>query len=354
MPSPFASLFPVLGGASFGAPEELATRVLLTDELLQMESTSATHGLKRTHDGLETLQSYDNPENESLSNMRPRLSTPDAQLPFSPLDLSDFQQTKRVKVEDTSQAWTSDQGPVIGPAAQQSRLGSWADNLSFADQQIALRFLQLPTDTLVETMFQIKSRYERKVRTIVNSLKDDLQFSKDTNTVLLNQLVESNQRETFLSDTLTSTLSQLVQKEQAYQVQLNTTQILSAQLQTAQSQLTELQGEADRPEVQWSERKDIIQIDVGVSISVQTVNWKVIFPATLDNLTLSIVNKIVYIKNIWKRSLPANEITKIEYIMNEDLYVQFKTAKSELERLNRPSTEKILFHGTAVGNINRY
>jgi hypothetical protein len=120
------------------------------------------------------------------------------------------------------------------------------------------------------------------------------------------------------------------------------------------SQLTELQQEIDKPQVQWNERKDNIQIDMGVPIAVQTVNWKIIFPATLDNLTLSILNKIMYVRNVWRRSLPGSPITKIEYVMNEDLYVQFKTAKTELERSSRPSAEKILFHGTAVGNINRY
>jgi len=219
-------------------------------------------------------------------------------------------------------------------------LGTWVNNLSPADKQAALQFLQLPSQSLVEMMFQIKSRYEHKVRSIVNNLKDDVQFAKDTNTVILNQLVESNQRETSLSNMLTSTLSQLVEKEKSYR--------------SVQDQLAELQRETDKPQMQWNERKDSIQINIGVPVSVLTVNWKMIFPATLDNLTLSILDKMLYIKKIWRQTLPQNEITKIEYVMNEDLYVQFKAAKAELERSSRPSTEKIVFHGTAAANINRY
>lgn len=340
-------------GEHFGIPENAAAGdnggTFEPEEEAGLEILFSLARQKRAHETDETWDPSEGPESKSTPDKRPRISSPDQDFPVSFADLISFKYGAAVKEEDIAHPLAPGIIPNVADRVDQqglaitspsSTLGAWPDNLSPADKQTALQFLQLPTETLVETMFQIKSRYEHKVRTIVNKLKDDVQFAKDTNTLILNQLVESNQRETSLSNMLTSALSQLVEKEQSYR--------------SVQDRIIELQREADKPQVQWNERKDSIQIDIGVPVSVLTVNWKVIFPATLDNLTLSILDQMTYIKKIWRQSLPMNVITKIEYVMNEDLYVQFKSAKGELERASRPSTEKILFHGTAAVNINRY
>src|SRR5579859_8008741 len=279
---------------------------------------------KRAHETTETWDPSEGPESGSTPSKRPRLSSPDQHFPLSFAELVPFTHGTPIKEEDIHPPFAAETTPNVADREDQQSLantspspplGTWVNNLSPADKQAALQFLQLPSQSLVEMMFQIKSRYEHKVRSIVNNLKDDVQFAKDTNTVILNQLVESNQRETSLSNMLTSTLSQLVEKEKSYR--------------SVQDQLAELQRETDKPQMQWNERKDSIQINIGVPVSVLTVNWKMIFPATLDNLTLSILDKMLYIKKIWRQTLPQNEITKIEYVMNEDLYVQFKAAKAE-------------------------
>jgi len=206
-------------------------------------------------------------------------------------------------------------------------------------------------------MFRSKSRYEQKVRTVVKSLKDELQLAKDANTIILDQFIQSSHRERALDETLTDLRWQLSQQEQVNKQQLVTIQLVSGQVQALEKQASDYRKEFDKPAMLWNEKKDSIQIDMGVPISVQTVLFGVLFPATLqDTVTFSCLKRITDIKKIWSKYFPgqAVAITKIEYIMNEDLYALFKAAKTDLEKNKRPCTEKILFHGTAVGNIERY
>jgi hypothetical protein len=294
--------------------------------------------------------------------------------PFSPIHFSELLSSNGVrKEEDTQSSWTPgarDLGVMTflsghpDDSNQQSCLGSWSDNLSIADKHAAQEFLRLPKETLVETMFQIKARYERKVRGIVNDLKDEVQFTKGTNTVLVNQLLESNEREKTFSDMLTSTLSQLLSTEQANVVAQATCQSLSAQLLSVKTQLEALQGEADKLETSWNEEKDMVQVRFGVPISVQIVDWRGMYPATLDTLSFTELDRIMQIKQMWRKSFSPNltpipampgmaDIRKIEYIKNSGLERSFDIAKEDLGRLGRPMTETVVFHGTAVDNINR-
>ena len=111
----------------------------------------------------------------------------------------------------------------------------------------------------------------------------------------------------------------------------------------------------------------MIQISLGVPVSVQRVSWKVLSPGTLDSLSFTALDRIMQVKDSWRNIIPPMgplamhcpgpgpfQITKIEYIMNEVLEMRFNAAKEELERLGRPTTETMVFHGTAAGNINRY
>ena len=358
---PFASMLPPFPGTTLGPTDEIygdgGTVAFEEDNTNWFDLLDLAPGQKRGHDD-DLFGNYDG--TETLLNKRPRHeSTPDETLPFSPLDLSAFQlEVEPIKEESPTAmphgAYPQKQDePTL---SELSSLGSWAETLTAADKQVALQLLRLPTDELVERMFHTKSRYERKVRTVVKSLKDELQLAKDANTIILDQFIQSSHRERDLDGTLTELRWQLSQQEQVNNEHLVTIQLVSSRAEALEKQASDYQKELEKPAMKWNEKKDSIQIDMGVPISVQTALFGVLFPARLQDstLTLSYLKRITDIKKIWSKYLPGEAITKIEYIMNDDLYALFKAAKTDLEKHKRPCTEKILFHGTAAGNIDRY
>jgi hypothetical protein len=94
---------------------------------------------------------------------------------------------------------------------------------------------------------------------------------------------------------------------------------------------------------------------IGAPVSVRRVSsWGGISDGDLDEITPEAVKQLKEVKELFSKSLPAFNIKKIEWIINPKLEDQFENTRRMLQNDGRPTTEVILFHGTAPGNVNSY
>ena len=94
---------------------------------------------------------------------------------------------------------------------------------------------------------------------------------------------------------------------------------------------------------------------IGAPVSVRRVsNWGALSDGNLDELTPEIVKHLKEAKDLFTRNLPSRKVKKIEWIINPKLEEQFENTRRTLQRYGHPTTELILFHGTAPANIEPY
>jgi hypothetical protein len=141
---------------------------------------------------------------------------------------------------------------------------------------------------------------------------------------------------------------------------------LSSQLQQEQYQKIALQKQLLELQRQqhsgtWAEMERMneiarkqhqIQSTVGCPVIVRRVG---IFGEFMDDdlnyLTQAMLTQLKAIKDSFSKAFP---VLRIEYIMNDRLYKQFKDTRATFRRLGRNSQEVLLFHGTFASNINSY
>jgi hypothetical protein len=72
------------------------------------------------------------------------------------------------------------------------------------------------------------------------------------------------------------------------------------------------------------------------------------------DLSLRVLENLKWVAFNFKRELPGNKITKIEFILNDRLYKRFQKTRDEFKRLGKSTKELLLYHGTAASNVNRF
>lgn len=93
---------------------------------------------------------------------------------------------------------------------------------------------------------------------------------------------------------------------------------------------------------------------VGARIVVRRINSSgILFDGQENELTAAIIEQMRIARCNFSKGYPNFKITKIEYIMNTELYNGFDTTKKRLRKLGRNAKELVLFHGTSPGNIPR-
>jgi len=95
---------------------------------------------------------------------------------------------------------------------------------------------------------------------------------------------------------------------------------------------------------------------IGVPIVIRYVTpWEnFISNEKMGLLTPSIIRQIKVIKRNFAKHYPDKIIKKIEYVVNDTLHQMFEETKRRFLRSGRSTHERVLFHGTAPENINRY
>lgn len=110
----------------------------------------------------------------------------------------------------------------------------------------------------------------------------------------------------------------------------------------------------------WSERRERAlkkKIEaVGIPIIVRDVDARKEFSPNekIDVLTPAILRQIGVVKRNFAKHYPEKTIHKIEFIVNDELFRGFEDTKRRMCRAGRSTHEKVLFHGTAPQNIDRY
>jgi hypothetical protein len=117
-------------------------------------------------------------------------------------------------------------------------------------------------------------------------------------------------------------------------------------------------AEEERIRQEELERERQLQAErnsIGAPVSVRRVsNWGGISDGDLNEITPEAVKQLKEVKELFSKSLPAFNVKKIEWIINPKLEDQFENTRRMLQNDGRPTTEVILFHGTAPGNVNSY
>jgi hypothetical protein len=89
---------------------------------------------------------------------------------------------------------------------------------------------------------------------------------------------------------------------------------------------------------------------VGCPVRVRhAVNGNVIKEDSLNKLTNAMIQQL---KTVRETFASHQEVKRIDYIINDNLYKQFDEARSELRSCGRSGQEQLLFHGTNQRNIN--
>lgn len=91
---------------------------------------------------------------------------------------------------------------------------------------------------------------------------------------------------------------------------------------------------------------------VGAPVTIHHVDSQFVWYE--NNLTDAIVSQLQEIRRAFIESFPQNRITKIEFIVNDNLYSQFDATKKALLNYGHSSSEVLLFHGTSPENVQSY
>jgi hypothetical protein len=93
---------------------------------------------------------------------------------------------------------------------------------------------------------------------------------------------------------------------------------------------------------------------VGARIAVRRINSSgMLLDGQENDLTAAIIEQMRVARCNFSKGYPNFKITKIEYIMNTELYNGFDSTRKRLRKLGRNAKELVLFHGTSPGNIQR-
>jgi hypothetical protein len=99
-----------------------------------------------------------------------------------------------------------------------------------------------------------------------------------------------------------------------------------------------------------------VDCQVGVPVSVLHIDsFGQTSHGTQEVITWAMIEQMKTIVALWnaKRTNPA--ITRIECIINDILYDEFKDARDQLQEQGRwDGRERVLFHGTPPENVYRY
>ena len=72
---------------------------------------------------------------------------------------------------------------------------------------------------------------------------------------------------------------------------------------------------------------------------------------SLTPLTLDFMKSV---KETFSKTLSAKRVTRVEWIVNDKLRKQYNEAREAFRKAGRSTDEVILFHGTALGNVELY
>lgn len=103
-----------------------------------------------------------------------------------------------------------------------------------------------------------------------------------------------------------------------------------------------------------SERAPIRIDGVAVAVCHVSLLGSLRSGGNVSDLTPAILEQMKTVKINFLENLPNYTISKIEYIMNDVLYIRFNNTRAEFRKTGRSTKEVVLFHGTNPQNINRY
>jgi hypothetical protein len=95
-----------------------------------------------------------------------------------------------------------------------------------------------------------------------------------------------------------------------------------------------------------------LQAKVGAPVAVRHIGkWGGFTAADLDKLTPAMIAQM---KAVTEQFAKVQPVTKIEYILNNNLYKQYEDTRGKFRKQGRGTKEVLVFHGTDVKNINPY
>jgi hypothetical protein len=98
--------------------------------------------------------------------------------------------------------------------------------------------------------------------------------------------------------------------------------------------------------------KQEIKEKVGVPVKVRRIDkGGVMRDESLHMLTPAMITQM---KTLTEQFAKLHPVKKIEYIMNDSLYKQFKETRAKFRSMGRGTKEVLVFHGTDRKNINSY
>src|SRR5437868_1350947 len=93
-----------------------------------------------------------------------------------------------------------------------------------------------------------------------------------------------------------------------------------------------------------SPRHREIQAMIGALVGGQEVSeFDRLVSADMDKLTTSMICEILFIKHVFMK---FRAVKKMEFILNEALYVRYIDARDQLEKMGRNTEELFVFQGT--------
>ena len=106
-------------------------------------------------------------------------------------------------------------------------------------------------------------------------------------------------------------------------------------------------------ELQLAEERRIILAtrEIGAAVGVRRVEANAtLTPLGLSELNADVIAQLKNVRTTFSTWLPAHQIVKVEWIINEKLRAQFETCREQLRQTGRSTQEILLWHGTQAAN----
>jgi hypothetical protein len=206
------------------------------------------------------------------------------------------------------------------------------------------RVVQVPTfDIVAKVNREELERITEQDALLAQAIQDEEEYQLKVDLQRQKELVEAVEKDRLFAE-------ELIRKEE---------EDLARQIQEQE----EAKAEAIREEIRRKEqlkqkelqrREKVVGAPIGVRRVLPAKKKGELAVVDFDLISPEVFTQLQNVKMTFSRGLPLFRVTKIEWIINDRLRVQFEKCREEFEKKGRDTSEILLFHGTGWQNIDPY